>query len=332
MLGLNVLVNRTSISKSATPPKGGNLLPVDIVYDIIDEVQDKPTLAACSLVNRVWMQVSRDRLFRAVDIKGGSHDGDGCVRRFLHALQEQEKTSSTPISRHIRQLTFKGNLGLFNRNGDGTPLSLGLLCTLLNRVPQVTSLAFHEIQITDDFPPTKDGIKFLSRDAWSQRPMHSLVITGLVTTLETPLVLTSLVSLFNKIHFLGLFLPIEPKNAPRSVLESSRTVEVRSLSVICLPSTVATPFYDLLHGSGTFDGVLKNASLTLLEGLEMAYPPQAAYETPMRVLRQAGPHLRVLELRLTSDFLTSRVQGRPNHTRNLPSKDAHHFTFYFSCL
>lgn len=301
----NAPADRTFISKSATMFKGGSILPVDIEYDIIDQVQDQPTLASCSLVSRAWMEVSRSRLFHTVILRG-----DGRIRGFLLTLQEQETTSSTPVSRHIRQLTFIGKGTSFFGSGRDAPLPLGLLCALLNQVPRVTHLAFHEVQITEDFPPsTKDGVILPSRDSWCRRPLRSLLINGLFTSFETPLVLTNLVSLFDSIHFLGIFMPGKPENTHQSAFKPFPPVSIRSLSIVCLPSTVATPLYDLLHKSGTFDGSLKYTSVTLLDGLEVLYPSQVEYETPTRILRHAGPHLRVLELRLTWSFLTSRDHG-----------------------
>ncbi len=63
-------------------------LPPDLDFAIIDQIlDDKPTLASCSLVCSRWLPLSRKHLFKDITVKRANHLSPDPLADFLHVVK-----------------------------------------------------------------------------------------------------------------------------------------------------------------------------------------------------------------------------------------------------
>ena len=85
------------------------LLPTEVEYLVIENLSDRPSLNACSLVCRSWRPVSQARLFRNVCLRVSSKTVCPVINGFIDHLMTSKHQPEADIGRYIHHLIIDGD-------------------------------------------------------------------------------------------------------------------------------------------------------------------------------------------------------------------------------
>ena len=296
------------------------MLPLEVEFLIIEQLQDKISLSSCSRVCRAWLPFSRSCLFRDLLIRLSSREPER-LEAFVRFLARSSR-SPLPLGHYVKRLALRGedagpsvatvySLGdcrptaskdtelaqLVNcgRLGDTVTesdqdfahLSVHSLHAVLSLCPQLDILDLEQLLFYGT-PATSQDPSLLV--AFRHRPLHALLIEDCSSTTRDMRHFFDIVSMFTSID--RVFLDCGPWELPvgdPSYNLSPACPIIRDLTLQALEDpNCAIFFYDALRRSGSLDGplkVIRFAGYTLEEAVEF-----------FNFLWDAGKHLTELNL------------------------------------
>lgn len=148
-------------------------IPPELVYHFLDHMQDSHcnTLCACSLVCREWLPITRERLFRDVQLCEVQAPGDQGRTKFNLEGFRDLLESTAGVSFVVRSLSV-------NRRSHRMPtLPYEILVCVLEMLPNLEKLSLDNMYLPGTFPDLHSNIPFFSlrslRLAGMQNPSQS---------------------------------------------------------------------------------------------------------------------------------------------------------------
>ena len=264
------------------------MLPLEVEFLIIEQLQDKSSLSSCSRVCRAWLPFSRSCLFGDLIIRLPKESER--LEAFVRFIARSSR-SPFPLGQYVKRLALQGedaspsiatayslgdcsptaskdselaqlvNCGrlfdtMTDSDQDFTHLSVCSLCAVLSLCPQLEILDLERLLFCGT--PTSSQYSSLL-EAFHHRPLHALLIEDCSSNTRDMRHLFDVINMFTSID--RLFLDCGPWERP--IDDPSHNLPpacptIRDLTLEALEdSNCATVFYDALRRSGSLDGPLK---------------------------------------------------------------------------
>lgn len=227
------------------------LLPPDLEFTIIDHfMDDKATLASCSLVCSRWLLPSRKYLFQDVTIQLVNHSSLDPIAGFLYIIESsREMNPEWAIRTYIKKLRLEGRPN--SRGYDvGTPaasFTLSAIRALLSKLPHLASLYMTKSVILDNASQKPNE----KQAQYPRFELDELSIFECTTYSQDPRPLLSLICTFSRIGLLSVdrWGQWRPRPLPVFPPPPFSPPVIRSLAVELVEEVAARALYALLASS-----------------------------------------------------------------------------------
>lgn len=239
-------------------------VPTDIIEVVVDHLyDDKPTLAACTLVSRAWLRRSRFRLFKSVTYRAPS-DGSGFTP-FLDFLR-----SSPALASLIRELILDGTIPVDipsstdnqepqDRDKDHEIISHSSLIDILDSLPALYDLELRHVWFTRPHTWTNDELRRFEAGPVREISLRKLVLRciGHFDSVRSPpkatfLELRSLLSIFSstqelRVDRLSRSFPLFDSSSSHLNLKNPLFGQSQSFSLVAPDPFYPDEFWDTLY-------------------------------------------------------------------------------------
>lgn len=298
-------------------------LPIDLDLIIIHYLlDDKPTLASCSLVCSRWLPPSRKHLFKDIAIKGANHPTPGSLADFFRIVEHSGAVNPEwAIGPCLKKFKLDGRVTdqESSLRSPTVTCTLSVLRALLSALPNLASLYVMKSLILDDTPqePTAGQCHL------SPFELDELTICQCTAPTEDPYPLFALICMFSSIGSLSVdrWGKWRPNPLPAFSLAPLSPPVVRSLVIGLVRDPVAArALYALLASSPS----VADACLTRISAYACDYDDVVLFTG---LVNLTGPALRDVELRVEEADIC------PDRKSSLSSAFAHPgFRTQLACL
>lgn len=282
------------------------LLPPDLEFIIIDcLLDDKATLASCSLVCSRWLPPSRKHLFQDIIIQLRTNRDP--VADFLHIVKNSgEAGPGWAIATYVRELSLEGSFASHAPDA-GTvtaTFTLNVLHALLSTLPHLASLCVRRCLVLDDSSQQPGGTQYQYGFE-----LDELAISDCSGPTHDPRHLLAPICTFSNILSLSVHrwrLPRMPGPLPAFSPAPVSLPTVQSLDIEEVEEVAARALYALLSSSPS----ITNACLTRIS-VHLAELEELHRFTAL--VNLAGAALRDIAVRVDPEIDLDRSKHTPCH-------------------